>query len=188
MSPQPGIHHNSSHSSPLPPLTAQQLQVLKLLLEGHTVTAAAEQAGIHRTTIHHWCRTKPEFVHALDAARRNRHAILHDEMDRLAASAITVLEKTLADDSAPPALRVKGALAVLQSVARVSVQKPLLPRSTAENIEIENFLRTMENELIVEAGYNGLAAAARQSRINDGPGVPPAAMTATEQTEPVRQT
>jgi hypothetical protein len=71
---------------------------------------------------------------------RNRQAILHDEMDCLAAGTITLLEKTLADESNHPALRVK----VVQGVNRVSAQKPLLPRSTAENAEIENFLRTME--------------------------------------------
>ncbi len=148
MSPRSLLHRNSSHSSPaMPPLTPIQLQVLKLLLEGNTVTAAAAQSEIHRTTIHHWCRTKPEFVHALDAARCNRQAILHDEMDRLAASAVTVLEQTLADDSAPQALRVNAALAVIRGVNQVSSRKPLLPRTVAENIEMENFLRSLESEL-----------------------------------------
>ena len=51
-------------------LTAQQLQVICLLAQGVSVTKAAEETGIHRTTINHWHRSNPLFLLELEQARQ----------------------------------------------------------------------------------------------------------------------
>jgi uncharacterized protein YecA (UPF0149 family) len=100
--------------------------------------------GIHRTTIHHWCHTRPEFIRAFDAARHNRQTFLDNEMDRLARHAITVLEKTLSDDSAPAWLKVNAALAVLRGVALASSRAPLLPNPAVETDQKEAAARAVD--------------------------------------------
>src|SRR5205809_777338 len=56
---QEPIHHNSSHFAPISDaLSPAQAKVIAALAQGQTVTAAAEDAGVHRTTIHHWMRSK----------------------------------------------------------------------------------------------------------------------------------
>ena len=54
------IHHNSSHFAPISDanLSPAQAKVIAALAQGQTGTAAAEDAGVHRTTIHHWMRSK----------------------------------------------------------------------------------------------------------------------------------
>ena len=65
------IHHNSSHFASISDanLTPAQAKVIKSLARGQTVTAAAEDAGVHRTTIHHWIRTEPAFKIAVETAQ-----------------------------------------------------------------------------------------------------------------------
>ena len=56
---QEPIHHNSSHFAPISDaLSPAQAKVIAALAQEQTVTAAAEDAGVHRTTIHHWMRSK----------------------------------------------------------------------------------------------------------------------------------
>src|SRR5436309_1137471 len=54
------IHHNSSHFAPISDanLSPAQAKVIAALAQGQTGTAAAEDAGVHRTTTHHWMRSK----------------------------------------------------------------------------------------------------------------------------------
>jgi len=42
-------------------LTPTQITILQALSSGLSISTAAEAAGIHRTTVDHWCRTIPEF-------------------------------------------------------------------------------------------------------------------------------
>jgi len=68
---QEPIHHNSSHFASISDsgLSPAQAQVIKSLARGQTVTAAAEDAGVHRTTVHHWIRTEPAFKAGAETAR-----------------------------------------------------------------------------------------------------------------------
>src|SRR5579862_4176446 len=110
------IHHISSDFDPisaatLPPV---QAQVVAALAQGQTITAAALEAKIHRTTIHHWMRTEPDFQAAVETAQREYAAELRDEMRALSARALATLRSLLDDPSAPPSVRLRAALAVLQ--------------------------------------------------------------------------
>src|SRR5213079_273365 len=95
-------------------LSPAQAQVIKSLARGQTVTAAAEDAGVHRTTVHHWLRSEPAFKAAAETARTEYADELNDGLRELAARAVHTLHDLLQDISTPPAVRLKTALAILQ--------------------------------------------------------------------------
>ncbi len=112
---QEPIHHNSSHFAPISDAPSRaQAKVIAALAQGQTVTAAAEDAGIHRTTIHHWMRSEPAFKVAVRTAQAEYAEDLNDGMRELAARALQTLHHLLNDPNTPPAIRLKTALAVLQ--------------------------------------------------------------------------
>ncbi|HWR49866.1 MAG TPA: SEC-C metal-binding domain-containing protein [Bryobacteraceae bacterium] len=88
-------------------------KVAAALAQGMSVSAAARDAGIHRTTIHHWQRTSKEFCAAVEQARREFTESLHDDMLDLAHAAVRTLQDLLSNPDTPPAVRLKAALAVL---------------------------------------------------------------------------
>src|SRR5260370_11098912 len=107
---------NSSHSAPITDtnLSPAQAQDKKPLARGHPVTAAAEDAGVHRTTVHHWIRTEPAFKAAAETAWTEYAEELNDGLRELAARAVHTLHDLLQDIGTPPAVRLKTALAILQ--------------------------------------------------------------------------
>ena len=113
---QEPIHHNSSHFAPISDadLSPAQAQVIKSLARGQTVTAAAEDAGVHRTTVHHWIRSEPAFKIPVETARTEYADELNDGLRELAIRAVHTLHDLLQDISTPPAVRLKTALAILQ--------------------------------------------------------------------------
>src|SRR5260370_18034831 len=110
------IHHNSSHFEAISDagLSPVQAQVIEALAQGQTVSAAAEKAGVHRTTIHHWIRSEPQFQAAVRIAQAEYSAELNDGIRELAARALLTLHDLLQDPTTPPAVRLKTALAILQ--------------------------------------------------------------------------
>jgi hypothetical protein len=58
--------------SPDPALTADQHHVLAILVEGHSLSAAAETVGIHRNTIRNWRRAAPAFAREVEFAVREQ--------------------------------------------------------------------------------------------------------------------
>jgi AcrR family transcriptional regulator len=110
------VHHNSSDSDTISDtnLSPVQAQVIAALAQGRTATDAARDAGIHRTTIHHWFRTQPVFQAAFEEAQREYVETLRDGMHDLATRAVETLRNLLDDPNTPPAVRLRTALAVLQ--------------------------------------------------------------------------
>src|ERR1700694_5152718 len=110
------VHHNSSESATIPnaTLSPAQAQVIAALAQGRTITDAAHDAGIHRTTFHHWFRTEPEFKTALQEAQREYVETLQDGLRDLATRAVETLRNLLDDPKTPPAVRLRTALAILQ--------------------------------------------------------------------------
>ena len=97
-------------------LTPIQIQVLQCLVASQSVTAAANEAGLHRTTVHLWTRTHPDFARALLALRQNRADRLVDELGDLADLAINTFRQILSDEKAPAAARLKAAMEVVKLV------------------------------------------------------------------------
>ncbi len=110
------IHHNSSYFEAISDagLSPVQAQVIEALAQGQTVSAAAEKAGVHRTTIHHWIRNEPQFKAAVRTAQSEYAAELNDGLRELAVRAVLALHDLLQDITTPPAVRLKTALAILQ--------------------------------------------------------------------------
>jgi SEC-C motif/Homeodomain-like domain len=94
-------------------LTPVQAQVIHALAQGTTVTAAATAAGIHRSTIHDWLRTQPEFDQAVRAARDEYRLTLRDNLCELSRASLATLRALIEDPQTPAAVRGKLALAVL---------------------------------------------------------------------------
>src|SRR3954468_17260871 len=109
------IHHNSSQFAPISGdnLKPVQAQVIASLAKGQTISAAAEDAKVHRTTIHHWLRTQPAFKAAVEDAQTEYKAELDDGVRELAARALFTLHDLLIDPTTPAATRLKTALAIL---------------------------------------------------------------------------
>src|SRR5437667_8987592 len=76
-------------------LSPVQAQVAAILAEGHSITAAARQAGIHRSTIYQWLQRSPDFKTTVEDAQQEYLATLTDEMRDLSASAIRTLRGVL---------------------------------------------------------------------------------------------
>jgi hypothetical protein len=91
--------------------TAQQSVALHIAC-GATVTAAAAQADIHRSTVHLWMNT-PAFIEALTRARQDFIAGLRDQFQELEIVALLTLRQLLENTETPPAIRLKAALAIL---------------------------------------------------------------------------
>ena len=95
-------------------LTPIQVQVLESLVEGLSITAAAKEASIHRTTVHLWTRTLPDFARAYLTLRQNRADRLVDELGDLADLAINTFRQLLSDESASASVRLKAAVEIVK--------------------------------------------------------------------------
>ena len=110
------ILQNSTHSTPISDanLSPAQLQVAAALAQGHTVTSAARDARVHRTTIYHWLQHEPVFAAAVRTGKREYVDTLNDDLRELSARAFQTLRRLLDDPATPPAVQLKTALAVLR--------------------------------------------------------------------------
>jgi transposase-like protein len=113
---QPAVQHISTHftSNSDSSLSTVQQQVAAALAEGLTVSAAARQAGVHRTTIHSWMRGEPAFRAAVRSAQSEYVACLKDDLRALSAAALQTLHKLLEDPATPAFVRMRTALAILE--------------------------------------------------------------------------
>ena len=112
---------STAQSTQFDTLTPIQVQVLQSLVAGLSVTAAAKEAGIHRTTVHLWTRTLPDFARAYLTLRQQRADRLVDELGDLAGLAINTFRQLLSDESASASVRLKAAMEI---VKLVEAQRP----------------------------------------------------------------
>ena len=108
------------------PLNAKQLEAIQALSTGLSATAAADAIGVHRTTLHNWCRNIPDFRDTLEASKRAYIDKYRSEMNALATPSINILRNILDDDSASPSLRLRTALAVIKFVT--TAEKSAAPK------------------------------------------------------------
>ena len=115
--------HMSSPSTPFEVghLSPVQVQVVAALADGRSVTRAAADAGIHRTTIHKWIRTSADFRKAVDEARDYFYSQINDQLNELSTVALDTLRQLLTGPDTPPSVRLQAALAVL---ARPGLRHP----------------------------------------------------------------
>ncbi len=69
-------------------LSAAEMTAIQHLMSGSSVTAAAEAAGVDRTTLHRWMRSKAHFREALDQNREDLQATFALRLVAIADTAI----------------------------------------------------------------------------------------------------
>jgi len=115
-------------------LSPAQEQVIALLSEGRTVSAAAEAAGIHRNTISLWRRTVPVFERVLAAAHYDRTLIWRDLAESHIELAIATIRDLITDPQVPASVRLRASLALL---TRAGTAPPVEP-SVSEHAFLRN--------------------------------------------------
>src|ERR1700683_5225373 len=115
-------------------ITDQQLAVICALSSGATIIAAAEQAGVHRNTINNWRRNSLPFQHAFAHAQYDRALYFREKIEDQIDLAIQTLHDLLADPKTPPSVRLKAALAVIQTAST-----PPAPKKQVE-LDIEKMV------------------------------------------------
>jgi len=91
-------------------ISASQTLALERLLEGETVTAAAESAGVSRETVHRWIKSNWQFQARLNQAMQELQGAI---MSRLLSAALRSSEVV---SEAIDRGNLKAALAVLKGV------------------------------------------------------------------------
>ncbi|MCU0229700.1 MAG: SEC-C domain-containing protein [Bryobacterales bacterium] len=133
--------------------SAPQQAVLDAIAQGATKTAAAQLAGIHRDTIHHWEQTVAHFRDALLAAQATYREELATRLRRLSAKAIDWLEAPLDDPTTPPAVLFRAIQFVLT--------RPSFPQkecALSENLNPPAIQKMQQSMAIIEGDHQ----AARQ--------------------------
>ena len=112
-------------------LSPVQAQVVAILAEGHSITAAARQAGIHRSAIYHWLQRSPDFKTTVEDAQQEYLATLSDEMRDLSASALRTLRGVLDNPETHDAIRLKAVLAPAPALPEPRLASPRAHRIPA---------------------------------------------------------
>jgi hypothetical protein len=106
-------------------LNPKQLKARDALITGRTITEAASDAGVHRSTVHRML-DDAEFVASLNARRSELRPAADSRLDHLQAKALDALEAALDDGNA------RIALALLKGVGLLDGEKPYIGSTTAE--------------------------------------------------------
>jgi transposase-like protein len=104
------LRQDSTLFDTLPPL---QAEVASALASGATISAAASQAGVHRSTLHNWLKQQA-FKDALDQARNYYAESVRDQLAELSALALDTIRQILSNPEAPASVRLRAAMAVLE--------------------------------------------------------------------------
>ena len=112
---------STAQSTQFDTLTPIQIQVLESLVAGRSISAAAREAGVHRTTFelqpgHLWTRTLPDFARALLTLRQQRADQMLDELGDLADLAINTFRQILSDENTSASVRLKAAIEIAKLV------------------------------------------------------------------------
>jgi hypothetical protein len=112
--PAAATRQNPTETTHISTLSPVQAQVVAALAQGLTITAAAQYARIHRSTIYEWLKSVPGFQTAIRESRDEFRETLRDDLQTLSAKALSTLHEVLDDSQAPAGVRVRAALAVLE--------------------------------------------------------------------------
>lgn len=100
-------------------LTAQQRKAIAALLTAPTIAAAAKAAGVAERTLHRWLSDNEHFRAALDAAEGQVIGGVTRRLIGYADHALTVMVQIMADRSHSPAVRLRAAQGIIDSMLRL---------------------------------------------------------------------
>src|SRR4051794_13449990 len=112
-------------------LSQRASQAIDSLATEADVGQAADAAGGDRETIRGWLSQDPEFIAGLNRAKLERVERLRAEVRGLADEALSALRELICGAEVPPAVRLRAALAVLQTADATKVET-IGPTSAAE--------------------------------------------------------
>ena len=114
-------------------LSSRQEQALAALLAGQTVTAAAEVAGVDRTSVHRWLREDYTFQAALNRGKRELRDAVQARLMRLGEAAAGVVATAVQGGDVRAALAVLKGLGLLDAhPVEVGGEDPGTLRAEAE--------------------------------------------------------
>ena len=128
-----------------PGLTPAQCRAVAALASGATI-AAAETAGVSRPTVYAWIDKVPAFVAELNRERAEQHEAIRGELRGLATAAVRTLRELVESPATPPAVRLRAALAVLESLKAEAIG-PTDPADVENANESRNKSREMDRLL-----------------------------------------
>jgi hypothetical protein len=111
-------------------LDPKQLKARDALLIGRTITQAASEAGVHRSTVHRML-DDAEFVSSLNTRRSELRSAADSRLEHLQAKALDALEAALDDGDA------RIALALLKGVGLLDGEKTYIGATTAEGAAMD---------------------------------------------------
>jgi len=115
------VKQNTQQNSTKSTLSPKQVQVIASLASGATVTDAAKEADIDRTTVYLWKKTDDLFAAELNRSRREYADAVNGQLRGLAAEAVKTVREILTGADVSPAVRLKAALSVLQAAGALAV-------------------------------------------------------------------
>ena len=127
--PPPNTGHNVTDEATTPDqtrLSDKQLLAVDVLLTGGTHRAAAEAAGVARTTVTEWVNHRGVFRSELERRRYERAGEVNDRVCSLVTRSLGVVEQHL------DAGDLRAALGVLRLVPTEALYQPPTPPPTAE--------------------------------------------------------
>ncbi len=145
-----------SHVTMLSPL---QASVALEIASGRSVTEAAAQAGVHRSTVYEWMHSEPAFNDAVEESRLEYIESLRNQLRSMSAKALARIEGLLDDPAAPPSVVLRAALAVLGR-PRFPEQGWNLPEPVDTPAK-ENYVHDLA---LVEADYKALCHSEKLAR------------------------
>lgn len=127
------MQHSTTKGSSRTQLTTPQTKVLTALLSGSTVTDAAKQADVDRTTCHRWLRDDWKFQAALNRGRRDLTRVVEARLLHLAHQAADTVAQAVEEGDVRAALVVLKGLGFLpERAARFGCDDPEILREEAE--------------------------------------------------------
>jgi len=115
-------------------LGPEQTAVIAALMAGATVTDATKQANVDRTTFYLWLKSDASFEAELSRAKREQMDAMRAQLRGLADTAVSTVREMLNGPDVPAGVRLKAALAVLQSIGTLEPE----PIGKVDPAEIES--------------------------------------------------
>jgi hypothetical protein len=104
-------------------VSQNQAAFIAALMKGASVTDAAKQANVDRSTYYLWVRSDPNFVAELNQAKQERLDWVHAQIRDLVPASVATIKDALTGPDVPWPVRVKVAFTVLQIAGAVEPEE-----------------------------------------------------------------
>ena len=106
-----------------PEIEPEQAEVITALVRGATITDATRRANVDRSTFYLWLKSDAAFEPELNRAKREQRDALRAQLREVAGVAMSTVREMLTGPDVPPGVRLRAAIAVLQSVGTLEPEE-----------------------------------------------------------------